>query len=263
MDIKYNFAFNPLRPVYNPAPANGWVNAPASRPVHGTWVEFTGGPRNLGAEKEGFSFDNERPRHITYLEPYMLGERPVTCAEYISFIEDKGYERPELWLSDGWEHVRNQRWEAPLYWEKQIDGWWHYTLHGMRPVDPAAPVCHVSFFEADAYARWANRRLPTEAEWESALGTGNAWRAALAGSNLLDSGLMQPSPARGSPAGERVVPGLRRRLGMDAKRLRPVPGVQGAARRPRRVQRKVHEQPAGSPRRQLRDAGVAHPADLP
>src|SRR5690606_25203869 len=118
----------------------------------------------------GFAYDNEAPRHEVLLQPFALADRPVTVAEWLAFLDDGGDCRPELWLSGGWATVQHEGWEAPLYWRDDGDGWSVFTLAGRRPLDPAEPVCHVSYFEADAYARWAGSRLPTEAEWEAAAG---------------------------------------------------------------------------------------------
>jgi ergothioneine biosynthesis protein EgtB len=115
---------------------------------------------------EDFAFDNESPRHRVYLEPFSLAQRAVTGGEYLRFVEDGGYRRPELWLSEGWAAVQEQSWTAPLFWERADGGWSQFTLRGTRPLDTGAPVSHVSYYEADAYARWAGARLPSEAEWE-------------------------------------------------------------------------------------------------
>lgn len=163
-DIKYTLSRNPSRPIYRPD---------AARSVPGetgplSWCSFTGGLFWIGHDGEGFCFDNELPRHRAYLEPFQLASRPATNAEYLRFIEDGGYDRPELWLSDGWSCATARGWRAPLYWE-QVDGtWWSMTLGGFRPVNLSEPVCHVSYYEADAFARWSDARLPTEAEWEVA-----------------------------------------------------------------------------------------------
>ncbi len=132
------------------------------------WYPVDGGIYDIGHEGDGFAYDNECPRHEVRLYPFEIAERPVTCGEFLEFMRDGGYERVELWLSDGWETIQEQDWTHPLYWEER-DGVWHrYTLSGWQPIDPAAPVCHVSYYEADAFARWAGARLPTEQEWEVA-----------------------------------------------------------------------------------------------
>ncbi len=162
-DLKHMLAQNPLYPVYREQPV---VSAPEVPPLD--WSCYSQGLYWIGHDGEDFAFDNERPRHREFLHKFELGSRLVTNAEYLAFIEDGAYQRPELWLSLGWFTVNEQKWTAPLYWEKR-DGVWHsFTLSGLRPVEPAEPVCHVSFFEADAYARWAGARLPTESEWEIA-----------------------------------------------------------------------------------------------
>lgn len=162
-DIKHILAFNPMRPAYRP---DGLRAAQPAPPLG--WVEFDGGVRAMGHEGDTFSYDNETPRHSVYVGDFALATRPVTNGEFLAFMDDGGYRRAELWLSDGWSTVRRERWSAPLYWE-HVDGRWHYmTLAGMQPVDEHAALCHVSLYEADAYARWAGKRLPTEAEWETA-----------------------------------------------------------------------------------------------
>ncbi len=142
------------------------------------WLDFAPELTEIGIspdpdELQSFAFDNETPRHRTYIAPFQLASRPVTCAEYLGFINDNGYTRPELWLSEGWSSLRAENWQAPLYWRRDSDsgsGWSTYTLKGVQPIDAlaASPVCHLSFFEADAYARWSGCRLPTEFEWEYA-----------------------------------------------------------------------------------------------
>jgi ergothioneine biosynthesis protein EgtB len=163
MDIKHVFSINPLLPAYQaPHPQ---IAAPAA-PLD--WVEVAGGLVEIGHHGPGFAFDNETPRHKAWLEPFRLATRPVTCGEFLEFIEAGGYRQPELWLSDGWTTVREQGWDAPLYWLQEEEGWSLFTLSGRRRLNPAEPVCHVSYFEADAFAKWAGKRLPTEAEWEIA-----------------------------------------------------------------------------------------------
>ena len=183
-DIKHVFGQNPLRPVYREPPAAPERNAPAL-----SWQSYPGGLYHIGHAGEGFAYDNEGPRHRVWLEPFELASRPVTNAEYLAFMADGGYREPRLWLSDGWATLQAQGWQAPLYWERRDDAWWYMTLGGMQPVDPQAPVCHVSQYEAQAFAAWAGRRLPGEAEWEVA-----ATAEAVQG-NLRASGLLRPVAA--------------------------------------------------------------------
>lgn len=165
-DIKHVFSENPLRPVYAAADAKNGRTGRHAPPAK--WIDFEGGVFLIGHDGRGFGYDNEYPRHKVYIEPFRLRSRPVTNGEYIEFIEDGGYEKPELWLSEGWTTVETRKWKAPFYWERENGKWVYFTLSGMRSVNPEEPVCHVSYFEADAYARWAGGRLPTEAEWEIA-----------------------------------------------------------------------------------------------
>ena len=194
-DILHAFWTQPLRPAYIAQPAEEHlhlVSAPASAAARANrqqWIGHSGATVEIGALAEGFAFDNERPRHAVLLQPHRLARRLTTNAEYLEFIHDKGYERPELWLSDGWDIVCREGWQAPLYWEKTADGWSEFGLHGMNPLNPEAPVCHVSYFEADAFARWSKARLPLESEWEAA-----AQGRAIQG-NLLESAAWEPRPA--------------------------------------------------------------------
>ena len=159
-DIKHAFWKNPLHPAYCPAlPSVADVAPPLE------WWAHAGGQVEIGHDGDGFAFDNEKPKHTRTLSPFRLASRLVTCAEYLDFVEDGGYERPELWLSDGWALAKTESWRAPLYW--LADGT-VFTLHGARKLNPAEPVVHVSFYEAAAYAAWAGKRLPTEFEWEVA-----------------------------------------------------------------------------------------------
>lgn len=195
-DIKYNLSINPLRPAYRedlPARENG-VGVFTPTPFSLSWVEYAGGLYGIGHEGEGFAFDNETPRHCVYVQPFALASRLVTCGEYIEFIDASGYHGPEYWLADGWNVVRERGWQAPLYWERIEGGWWLFTLGGMRKVDEHEPVCHVSYYEADAFARWAGKRLPTEQEWEIA-----AAAQPIAG-NFCDCGFLHPVPAANGAA---------------------------------------------------------------
>jgi ergothioneine biosynthesis protein EgtB len=189
MDIKHVLSLNPLSPAYveaAPRPAE------AAPPIE--WLLLDGGLVEIGHDGAGFAFDNEGPRHRLWLEPFQLASRLSTCGEYLAFIQDGGYRRAELWLSEGWATVQREGWRGPLYWREDPDsledggGFSLFTLHGERPLDPAEPVAHLSFYEADAFARWSGRRLPTEAEWETGLSTAKAGDAAKAVSSL-------PSPA--------------------------------------------------------------------
>ncbi|MGQ0657194.1 MAG: ergothioneine biosynthesis protein EgtB [Chromatiales bacterium] len=186
-DIKHILAMNPLRPAYRPS---GSRAAAAASNIE--WVEERGGIRQIGYEGAGFCFDNERPRHRVWLAPFRIASRLVTSGEYLEFMDADGYGRPEPWLSDGWSAVSQGRWASPLYWEKLGGAWWQMTLGGMREVVENEPVCHISYYEADAYARWRGKRLPTEAEWEVI-----AAASRVAG-NFLGSGALHPRPATGS-----------------------------------------------------------------
>jgi ergothioneine biosynthesis protein EgtB len=185
-----------LREAYRPAPpANGHSPAPATR-----WVSFEGGLQEFGNVEGGWCWDNEMPVHKGWLDGFALMNRLVTNGEYLEFMADGGYRNPLLWMSNGWAKVKEQGWTAPLYWEQsgeEEDGRWRlWTLSGVRDVDPDEPVCHVSFYEADAYARWKGARLPTEREWEHA-----ARVSGFPGSNYLDSGALHPRPAEANGGG--------------------------------------------------------------
>jgi ergothioneine biosynthesis protein EgtB len=170
MDAKHLLWQNPLLPAYRERPAAGRPRRtarPGRRSRGGAWIEHEGGTSTFGASGEGFAYDNERPTHRRLLEPFALADRLVSCGEWLEFMTDGGYSRPELWLSDGWALAEAEQWDAPLYWLGRGEGWEVFTLEGPRPVDPLEPVVHVSYHEADAYARWRGARLPTEAEWEA------------------------------------------------------------------------------------------------
>ena len=162
-DVKHLLSRNPLAPAYA-----RHEPSIARRPTKPSWVDVPGGIREIGADDSAFAFDNEGPRHRALLQDCQLASHPVGCREYVAFMDDKGYRRPELWLAMGWDAVQAQGWQAPMYWQRIQDRWMHFTLHGLAEIDLDAPVCHVSYFEADAYARWAGARLPTEFEWEAA-----------------------------------------------------------------------------------------------
>ena len=190
MDVKHLFSCNPTHPVYRPR---------ATPVVQGTtpslaFSRFSGGERWIGAPAEGFSYDNERPRHRVLIGDFELADRLVTNAEFLEFIEDGGYDDPLLWLADGYAEVPAKGHGAPLYWHRGDDGWMEFTLHGLEPLAPDAPVAHVSFYEADAFARWAGLRLPTEQEWESA-----ADGRPVAG-NFVEDDLRHPCPAPAADA---------------------------------------------------------------
>jgi ergothioneine biosynthesis protein EgtB len=188
-DVKHVLASNPLAPAYRPLPTQKGAHVALA------FHAFDGGLIEIGHRGDGFGYDNELPRNRHWLEPFALANRLVTAGEWLAFMCDRGYERAELWLAEGWEHSRHERWHAPLYWRGAGDEWMIATLGGERPVDPLEPVCHVSFFEADAFARWAGARLPSEAEWERVTATQRT------DGNLLESGALHPCPLGVAPAG--------------------------------------------------------------
>ncbi|HWE46316.1 MAG TPA: ergothioneine biosynthesis protein EgtB [Caulobacteraceae bacterium] len=192
-DVLHLFAQSPLMPTYRQGCA---ANAPAAPPLH--YVDFDGGQVEIGWNGEGFAFDNEGPRHAVLLRPFRLANRLSTNAEWLAFMADGGYARPEFWMSDGWAAAQTQGWRSPLYWTDRDGRWTAMTLHGERAVDPSAPVSHVSWYEADAFARWSGKRLPTEFEWEAA-----ASRTAVEG-NLAAEGTLTPRAARGEGGVEQL-----------------------------------------------------------
>jgi ergothioneine biosynthesis protein EgtB len=186
-DLKHAWAINPLRPVYTQAALR------SESPPLKNWSQYEDGLQWIGHEGDEFAFDNELPRHRCFLRGFQLADWLVTNGEYLKFIEDGGYQRPELWLSEGWVARQNESWLSPLYWEMNKGAWQVMTLSGCRPLDLNEPVCHISFFEADAFARWCGARLPLETEWEVA-----ASKIPLAG-HFQESGRFHPSA---SPAGD-------------------------------------------------------------
>lgn len=194
-DIKHAFSLNPTRPAYG-----AQSEFTQSLPAHAGWAEVPPGIYEAGAGAEGFAFDNERPRHRHYLHSTRVATRPVTNGEYMEFMADGGYSRPELWLSDGWAAVQTEGWKAPFYWTACDEGWTRFGLDGEKPVDSSQPVQHVSFYEASAYAAWRGRRLPTEFEWEAfaamagsrRVGIGHVWE--WTGSAYLPYPGFQPAP---------------------------------------------------------------------
>ncbi len=210
-DIKHAFFTNPLQPAYSPRPQGENGSVPIAPPLE--WLQYAPGfPGRPGvvevgatpdpASIEGFAFDNETPRHPVYIAPFRLASRLATCADYLAFMDEEGYTRPELWLSEGWDAVTREGWEAPLYWRRDSathSGWSVFTLAGWQSLDELSetPVCHLSFFEADAFARWSGYRLPTEFEWEFV-----ASQSPVAG-NLLEGGCFHPRPATAAPLAQR------------------------------------------------------------
>ena len=200
MDIKHVLSRNPLQPSYA-----GGRRAPGE-PDRLGWLEVEGGLVEVGHGGDGFCFDNELPRHRQWLEPYRIADRLVTNGEWLAFMADGGYERPQLWLSEGWARVQAEGWRAPFYWSEHDGVRLEHTLHGTWPVDPASPATHVSFFEAEAYATWAGKRLPTEAEWEHAAvvdGQRDPGAPTTSGANLADLESFHPraaaAPSASSP----------------------------------------------------------------
>jgi ergothioneine biosynthesis protein EgtB len=193
-DLKNAFALNPMRPVYKEMPSE---QATSTSPP--PWLRFSAGLYQIGHDGEGFAFDNELPRHRVYVNDFRLASQLVTNGDYMRFMEDDGYSRPEYWLSDGWNACRSHGWTSPLYWEKGANSWQTMTLSGLREVDEHEPVCHVSYYEAEAFVRWANARLPTEAEWEIASNDHPIQ------GNLLESGHLHPRVAHNGGSSHGIV----------------------------------------------------------
>lgn len=192
-DIKHNFFVNPLLPAYDERLAE-----PEGTATPADWLAFEGGQVKLGYEGASFCMDNELPRHTTYCQPFALQDRLVTNAEYQAFVEAGGYRDSRYWLSDAWDHIHEAGWAHPLYWLPRDDGWYHFTLGGLRPLPPHAPVMHLSFYEAQAYATWRGLRLPTETEWEVAATSCCLESFQRGEGNFLESGLLAARPAGAS-----------------------------------------------------------------
>lgn len=189
MDVIHLFAQNPLAPALRPTP----TRAPFASAQPLTWMEFEGGLVEIGAPATGFSYDCERPRHKFWLEPFELAQRPVSNGEWLEFMAAGGYEEPLLWLSDGYATCQREGWRAPGYWRQQDGNWYQFGAAGLLPVDPAAPVCHVSYYEAEAYARFRGARLPSESEWEYAAAGSDATVG-----HFLEAGIFRPGAPRGT-----------------------------------------------------------------
>jgi ergothioneine biosynthesis protein EgtB len=187
-DIKHALWSMPLRPEQ--ARQMHTVSAPARL----EWFEVEGGIYQVGHSGEGFAFDSEGPRHEVLLQPFQIASRQVTNGEFFEFMQDNGYRRPELWLSDGWDAVCAHAWNAPLYWEQGDGTWLEFTFAGLKGINLAAPVCHISYYEADAFARWRGARLPREEEWEIAVLQAGSKRSG----EFLESGKFHPQPAQGA-----------------------------------------------------------------
>ena len=252
-DLKHAFFSNPLRPSYRSCA----LPKDRTREVATLeWHDHEGGVTEIGYSPNAgnpldFSFDNETPRHRVYLEPFQIANRSVTCREYLEFMSDDGYTRPGLWLSDGWELVKQSRWEAPLYWERDADdetGWQVFTLrgrHGLSDLLDTA-VCHISFYEADAFAKWRDCRLPTEAEWES----------------IASEEPLEVTSCSGEWDRERRAT-LWRLLGMDSECLHRLSQIQISSGISGRIQRQVHVRSDDPPRRVVRHSGGSYSRNLP
>jgi len=184
-DVLHLLSCNPLAPALYPAQRSTGSASDLQ------WLAFEGGLVEVGADEgaDSFSYDCEKPRHRFFLQPFKIARRPVSNAEWLAFMVDGGYNNPLLWLADGWDTCQREQWQAPLYWRRQGEGWQQFGLDGLQAIDPAAPVCHISYYEADAYARWAGKRLPTEQEWEYSV------RGQEVAGNFLESARWRPQPA--------------------------------------------------------------------
>lgn len=224
-DIKHVFGVNPLRPAYLDLGPAGVPAASDAGVGPLRWLEFDEGIREIGWSGEGFCYDNELPRHRTLVPPFALGHRLVTNGEFLEFMSDGGYARPELWMSEGWATRDALGWSEPFYWERRDGDWWVFTLRGMERLDPFEPVSHVTWYEADAFARWAGARLPTEEEWEVASGG-----VAIQG-NFVDSGRFHPASVAtaDTPSGEKPLQMYGDVWEWTSSPYRPYPGYRPAA----------------------------------
>ena len=252
-DIKHALWTNPLRPAYSNEPA-AFSAPPLSKPE---WIPYRGGVLDIGFAGDGFAFDNELPQHPEYLRPFELASRLVSCREYLDFIEDGGYQRSELWLSAGWDTVKAEGWKAPLYWRQQDDDWQVYTMYGELPLTELmqTPVCHVSYFEADAFANWLGKRLP------------DGSRVGGRGASIADHGELA---GRRNAAPDSAGRGPRERssadvwgcVGVDRQSVHRVSRVSRGTGCARRVQWEIHVQPDGAARWISGHAGLPYPCHL-
>lgn len=198
-DVKYILAGSPVKPAYLTSRDDSRVTSESSKEAQ--FIRFDGGLFSIGHQGDGFCYDNEIPRHKVYVNDFGIQNRLVTNGEFLEFIEDGGYSNFRFWLSDGWELIQTEGWNSPLYWEEKDGEWFEFTLSGLNKLDQQSPVCHVSYYEADAYAQWRQKRLPTEAEWEVASQISGS---AESHGNFLDNMILHPTPAAFDPDGTKL-----------------------------------------------------------